>query len=1082
MKKALLNIKNFFIRLYANEYFKAFLWIYLVGLLCFSVRAAFNYFTLPMGGDYTLQTYAFYAQGYHIFWDFIKTGEMPLYDFSNFLGANYLGTQSFYYVFSPLFYLLCLCPEPILYQGIFFHMVFKFALGGFFMYILLRKYFHVSKPMSWLGGFIYAFSGFSLFYVWFHFGDIIAFFPLLIIGFEKCLKERQGWLLSVSLFLCGLANYFFLVNFCIFGLLYALYRWIHIYGINKKRGYSASERWGVLLQGVIHCAIGVMMTGICVLPSLHVVMTSTRSTNSTPYLLSLLQTIFIDPMTDGNGFILGEAKSISEIFSKENLKQLFNVLFVWEDRTISSSTSVASKTNIGYILSGWIYMNTNCWDNVMFDNASLDNSIGGMFITTPLTLLLIPSIVSALKTKRPWTVFGVIMCLVLPFLPITAHVAFAFTSLYGRWQIWIVLIGILFIIPTLDKFERVNRKWITVNLLLNYLLAVIVYFISKADGKLPSNYVLNILGMKIPGLMLVTIIELIVMSFVWFVYRFKFFSVNLVKRIMIIVAIIEIGASCVITVEQKSYHDWENYYIDQPQFEELNDVIKDLKKEDTGFYRIFNTEATRSITNMPSQLNYNGSSTFNSTYNFELDDFIDRSRMAYGGSWSMGNHEKRYWYDQYIGTKYYIIDKQDVNNDNASYKMDEKQLEYERYYDGRTTKDETNQSYSINIPWGYSLYKEYEYYDVYINNNFVGIGYTVDEIINSESIGKSKNSSYYEELYSSKAVIEDEDFEKISSLTGFEDDMFSYQTMYKTFSFYNNWDLYFSPREDYSYFKEKDYERHIYKLEESRFAKEEISSYLDPKSQFMHKRWEEKGRFGDQLIMETKNNRIVCPLASKENPCYINLSLKLGPKVLVSFYYDDVLVTQDAHMNSNSSLNKESYEWKIQRGFYVDQPFNKIVIEFVSDAAFDKVFNSSGYLYGLDITYCYKNDIQNRQDIINSNLLTNVEYSKNKFTFTSNSDTQKIAVTNIPYDQGWTLKSNDEKVEFFKVNGGFIGFIVPEGETNYSLSYFTPLLKEGLIATGIGTLLLVAVCFVYKKKKSSLLIVETEKDFYQLNK
>ena len=42
---------------------------------------------------------------------------------------------------------------------------------------------------------------------------------------------------------------------------------------------------------------------------------------------------------------------------------------------------------------------------------------------------------------------------------------------------------------------------------------------------------------------------------------------------MIIVAIIEIGASCVITVEQKSYHDWENYYIDQPQFEELSLVV-----------------------------------------------------------------------------------------------------------------------------------------------------------------------------------------------------------------------------------------------------------------------------------------------------------------------------------------------------------------------------------------------------------------------------------------------------------------------------------------------------------------------------
>ena len=71
MKNAVNWLKNKWNILYSNEYFKAFLWIYLIGLLCFATRAAFNYFTLPMGGDYVLQTYAFYSQGYHIFWEFI---------------------------------------------------------------------------------------------------------------------------------------------------------------------------------------------------------------------------------------------------------------------------------------------------------------------------------------------------------------------------------------------------------------------------------------------------------------------------------------------------------------------------------------------------------------------------------------------------------------------------------------------------------------------------------------------------------------------------------------------------------------------------------------------------------------------------------------------------------------------------------------------------------------------------------------------------------------------------------------------------------------------------------------------------
>ena len=144
----------------------------------------------------------------------------------------------------------------------------------------------------------------------------------------------------------------------------------------------------------------------------------------------------------------------------------------------------------------------------------------------------------------------------------------------------------------------------------------------------------------------------------------------------------------------------------------------------------------------------------------------------------------------------------------------------------------------------------------------------------------------------------------------------------------------------------------------STFKKSEITKYINPDSFMFHKRWEEKERFGDQLIMETKNGIKLCPDATKDNMCYVTFSLKLGPKALVSFYNGDVLVTQDAHMNSNSSLNKDSYEWKHQRGYYIDQPFDKIVIEFVADMTFEKVFNSSNNLTNLNITYSYQDDIK----------------------------------------------------------------------------------------------------------------------------
>ena len=1070
MQKIISKVVDFFNRVWAKEWVKAFCYIFGLGLLCFSLRAAFNDFTMPMSGDYVLQSYAFYAQGYEVFWDFIKTGEYPLFDFSNYLGANYLGTQSFYYVYSPLFYLLCLCPKQFLYQGIFFHLVFKFALGGLFMFILLRRYFHVSFRFSWIGGFIYAFSGWSLFYVWFHFGDVMAFFPLFIMGIERVLKERKGGLLALGTFLCGLSCYFFLVNFLLFGVLYAFYRWVYIYGINKKRGFSFKERYSVLTQGILYCLAGVLLAGICLFPSLHVATATNRTQTSSEYFIQLLSAFFASPSKVDGTLVVGEFKALKDIFASENLKELFNTLFVWSDRKIGTM-EVPANVNYGYILSNWIYMNTNCWDNVLFDNPSLDNSIGGMFITTPLTLLLIPSIVNAFKSKRPWTIFGVIVCLILPFLPITAHSAFAFTSLYGRWQIWIVLIGIIFIIPTLDRFEKVNRKWVTVNLLLNYTFAVIVYMIAKNSGKLPTSYVFNIFGLKIPGLILITIAELIVMFVVWLIYRFKVFKPAMVKSIMMVMIVLEIAASTVCTLEQKGYYDWDEYYLSQPQFEELSDVIDEIQEEDAKtFYRIMNTEATRTTMNLPSTLNYNGASSFNSTYDFDLDVFKNRSRMAYGGGWTMGNHEKRYWLDQYIATKYYVIDKKDPNNDNAEYTRDRTEL-----YDGRTSMSEEQQEYRLNMPWNYELYKSYDYHDVYINKNPIGIGYTVDNFINSSTVGTSKDATYYEEIYATTAIIENDDFEYVSSNSPESYFLSKYTAKYNSFS-KSKWDLYFSPREDVSEFLTGNRTRQTYKMQNATYTKDELLKYISPKSKFFHRRWEANKYFGDQFILKLKEGNVkLAEKATDDNLCYINLSFKLGPKVLISFYNGDTLVTQDAHTHANSSLNNTNYEWKYQRGFYLNQPVDKIVIEFISDTDFDKVFSGSSLGSNmLNITYAYQKDIEEMQEVINQNIFTDVKYSNNKFTFNGNHTDNKIAVTTIPYDAGWTLLANDKEVEIIKVNGGFVGFITPKGEVSYTLKYFTPRLKEGLISTGAGLLMLIALCFVYKNKRSSILLCEQQ--------
>ena len=386
---------------------------------------------------------------------------------------------------------------------------------------------------------------------------------------------------------------------------------------------------------------------------------------------------------------------------------------------------------------------------------------------------------------------------------------------------------------------------------------------------------------------------------------------------------------------------------------------------------------------------------------------------------------------------------------------------------------EEQQDYRLNLSWNYEKVKEYEYYDVYENKKYNGIGYVVDTYIPSTSVGSGRLPTFYEELYSSMAIIEEENLENITSKETDLNQSTKYTQTYKEFK-QSKWDLYFSPREDMSKHITGNNERQEYLLEKTSFSESEISKYLPENSQFLHERWVDKKYFGDQLILKLKEG--TTPLANNatdENICYINMYFKLGPKVLISFYNGDTLVTQDAHSHSNSSLNAENYEWKLQRGFYLNQPVDKIVIEFIDDTPYEKLF-SGGSVRSINITYAYQEDIEQMQAKVDETKFKNVKYTNNKFTFDVASEGRYLAVTSIPYDEGWTLKVNGKEKEIFLVNGGFVGFITDVGETTCELSYFTPNLKIGIASSLAGLLLWIALAFIYKNTKIDILKCETQ--------
>jgi putative flippase GtrA len=1171
-KKILHGLKLVWNKISSNDYVQTYFYIFIIGLFLFGVQAAGNGFMLPLSGDYNLQSYAFYVDGYTKMHQFLATGEFPMMDWGNILGTNYIGSASFYYLFSPFFWLLLLWPLKFIYQGIFFSLVFKYATGGFFFYILVKDFFHLKARTAFVGGIIYAFSGWVLYFLWFHFSDVIALFPLLFIGVELLLQKKKGWLLATALFLLGITNYFFLFSFVITTVIYALFRWIKLY---CKKEIPNKEKFGVLLQGILYFAGGVILAGFVVFPSYISVTESGRAT-STNMLPNLMSFFYAKPSRIDGTLVLGKAKSFAEFINKENLQGLFDFFFKWDTNSFNTGQGGYMSANIPfYIISEFFIMNYKCIGNAVF-NQSLDNAMGGLFITTPIALLLIPSLFQTFK-KNLWFILLVILVIpfvfllntfwntfstgsfifltvlliilfpvipiglfialnkfpnlkknktfkyavigaslialviiigyilgsysalnkllytataiivgpvsallilyipnkinkldrndiinviaigliiAMPFIPFTYYLLHAFTQMYGRWELFIVVVALLFILHTFDKIETVNNLVFIVGLLVNIILVFLALSKSQDIGQLKTyesdGSTLTIQAMVYGG----EIIFMIIFTAFFIIFRKR----KWFKEGLLVAIVGELFISTNLTISNHGYTSYLTLYGGQKKIQEERKVIEQIQ-EDEDFYRIFNNMATRAYSNLPSTLSYRGVSTFNSIYNKYLDDFINRENISYGGSWSMGYHEKRAYLDRFLGIKYYIVNKEDLNND--GYKEG-------NFYNGNTSMNPESQPYRINIPFGYKQAFETDTFLVYENEYYINLGFAYDSYIKSSQVGLGgRDPLFFDTIYTKYAILDDaltKDLpEEFTQLEG------NYSYIDGTNFFSNsfiNFKVTASLRNDCydgtcnSYNPATDLERPTKVVTSQTDLKNYLATF---NTSSMRKRWESQKWFGDELIFETKNDRnnekvYIAPNATSENPVYVDLTFKMGPNILTSFYNDDKLVAQDALMVHNYQISE--WDRKYARGFYVDEPFNRVVLEFLNDTDI-KYFSLNDFTIRYSYFDTYKETFEQQSE----NKLENVVTKTNSFTFDTNYESDKIQVLNIPYDTGWTLKDNNTTVDYFIAQGGFLGFIAKAGPHSYKLDYFTPGLKLGAIFSIAGMITLAGVSLWFNRKK-----------------
>lgn len=213
-------------------------------------------------GDFNSQQMMFYQHANEA----VKNGALG-WDWGTDLGANFIGSYSFYLLGSPFFWLSTLFPLKAVPYLIPWLLALKTAVAALTSYAFIRRF--VESPDSaFIGALLYAFSGFQTYNVFFnHFHDVTAFFPLLLLAFELLTQENKKGAFALAVAICATISYFFFVCEVVFTVIYFFIR------CTDKDFKITMKTFGLL---AFEAVLGVMISACILLPAVIDVFSNPR--------------------------------------------------------------------------------------------------------------------------------------------------------------------------------------------------------------------------------------------------------------------------------------------------------------------------------------------------------------------------------------------------------------------------------------------------------------------------------------------------------------------------------------------------------------------------------------------------------------------------------------------------------------------------------------------------------------------------------------------------------------------------------------------------------------------------------------
>ena len=239
-----------------------------------------------------------YVPFYSDYMDKLKNEGSLFYTWNIALGSNFMSLSS-YYLSSPFNYILLLFNKTNIVAGACIIIALKIALSGTTMaYFLSKRGKKPNKNITIIAiSLCYALSNYVIGYNWCTMWmDVIMIFPLIMLGFERLMRDNNPKLYVITLFYALYCNYYIGFIVCVF-----LVLWFFVYNHGKIRDFFVHG-----LKFAYYSLISGGLSAFLLLPAYYGIMSTAAGDMHIPKwkwlcnIFNLLkqQLIFTKPMTN----------------------------------------------------------------------------------------------------------------------------------------------------------------------------------------------------------------------------------------------------------------------------------------------------------------------------------------------------------------------------------------------------------------------------------------------------------------------------------------------------------------------------------------------------------------------------------------------------------------------------------------------------------------------------------------------------------------------------------------------------------------------------------------------------------------